>query len=160
MITIKKKRIFLGRNKEGEKFYLNLEFRRGESGISTNHETLDEYETVSFSGYLLSKYGSMDYDRGIISVGQNYEHLLRLVYPAKGFRFADICHIHNLWRTYHLNDMQSHCAHQDKAVKWDEVAPCSVTGYKAGSAWLVEPLKNETRLEILEAVKLAEVVAV
>lgn len=144
--------IFLGRNKYGEKYYLNFEVRERESGITTNHEQISNYLEVAFNGVLTSKRGSYLHQRGWVSCGQNYEHLLDITEPAKGFTLKTIREIYDLWRTYHLNDMKSHCTHQDKSVKWDEVAPCQLTGYKAGSAWLVEPISQNQIAEIMEKV--------
>lgn len=50
-----------------------------------------------------------------------------------------------IWERWHLNGMRSHCAHQDQTVAWDKVPPCESTGYRCGSAWLVEPLPLEVR---------------
>ena len=46
----------------------------------------------------------------------------------------------DLWRRWHLNNLRSHCAHQNTAIRWDAVAPCAETGYRAGEAWLIEPV--------------------
>ena len=57
-----------------------------------------------------------------------------------------------LWRDWHLNDMRAGCAHQT-IVREDGpygsrpsltlTKPCPETGYRYGSAWLVEPLTDE-----------------
>lgn len=56
------------------------------------------------------------------------------------------------WDRWHLNDMRSHCAHQDRAIPWDAVPPCEETGYRAGSAWLVEPLTVDGAEQCIAAV--------
>ena len=132
--------LFIGRNRAGEKYYLSIELRERVNGVSVEHKKLENYQELAFTGDLISKYGSLSYERGLISCGQNYEYLLEITEPAKGFNRADIRRLYELWRAYHLNDMQSHCAHQDKAIKWDSVEPCPLTGYRAGSAWLVQEL--------------------
>ena len=134
----------IGRNKEGEKFFLRVELRTDDREWQTiNHETITGATRLSMSGYGVSPRGSLEYERGVFSAGQNYEMLLDITQPAEGFTLKDVRRIYEIWRRWHLNDMNSHCAHQDKAVKWDEVAPCPLTGYKAGSAWLTESLPSE-----------------
>lgn len=56
------------------------------------------------------------------------------------------------WDRWHLNDMRSHCAHQDRAIPWDSVPPCEETGYRAGTAWLVEPLTVDGAGQCIAAV--------
>lgn len=56
------------------------------------------------------------------------------------------------WDRWHLNDMRSHCAHQDAAVPWQECPPCTETGYRAGSAWLLEPPTTAGAVQCVQAV--------
>jgi hypothetical protein len=143
----------LGRTKTGEKFYLTIELKdHAGSAVTVDHETVTGYRTMSFTGTLISKYGSIVYERGYLSGGQIYRDLLEITEPAKGFTLAGIKRIYELWQELHLNDFNSHCAHQDKAVKWDEVEPCSVTGYRAGSAWLLNPLNSDLVNETFDLV--------
>ena len=138
------KNILIGANDQGEKFFLNFSYEQeNRETLNIKHEHLNNYTKVSFSGTLVSKYGSSVYDRGIRSCGQNMDELLRITHPAKGYTLANIKEIYSLWNRYHLNDLNSHCEHQDKAIKWDEVTPCPVTGYKAGSNWLVQEITRE-----------------
>jgi hypothetical protein len=138
------KNILIGANDQGEKFFLNFSYEQeNRETLNIKHEHLNNYTKVSFSGTLISKYGSAVYDRGIRSFGQNMDELLRITHPAKGYTLANIKEIYFLWNRYHLNDLNSHCEHQDKAIKWDEVTPCPVTGYKAGSNWLVQEITRE-----------------
>ena len=138
------KNILIGANDQGEKFFLNFSYEQeNRETLNIKHEHLNNYTKVSFSGTLVSKYGSAVYDRGIRSFGQNIDELLRITHPAKGYTLANIKEIYSLWNRYHLNDLNSHCEHQDKAIKWDEVTPCPVTGYKAGSNWLVQEITRE-----------------
>lgn len=134
----------LGHTANGDKYYLTIELRHHNNTVETiRHDEMIGYKTLSFTGSLISKYGSIVYDRGIRSLGQNYGDLLDITKPAEGFTRADVERIYELWQELHLNDMQSHCAHQDRAIKWDTVDPCSVTGYRAGSAWLLNPLSED-----------------
>jgi hypothetical protein len=142
------KDLFLGRNKYGEKYYLSVELRERTNGVSVNHQVIESYQELSFTGTLIGKYGSIINYRGWVSGGQNYERLLEITEPAKGFSRANIRRLYAIWREYHLNDMQSHCEHQDKAIKWDIVEPCPITGYRAGSAWLVQELPDSIISEV------------
>jgi hypothetical protein len=152
-MNVNYKDILIGRNKEGEKFFLSVHFRENHrKATNTEHQEIDYYESVGFSGVLTTKYGSISTERGWISAGQNYEYLLEITEPAKGFTIKSIKEIYSMWREYHLNDMKSHCAHQDESVKWDIVERCEVGNYKAGSAWLVEPLPKQVQERILSLI--------
>jgi hypothetical protein len=134
----------IGRTINGEKYYLTIELKdRTNTAVTTNHESVTGYRSMSFTGTLISKYGSIVHDRGWLSGGQNSHYLLEITEPAKGFTLADIKRIYELWQELHLNDLNSHCIHQDKAVKWDQVEPCPITGYRAGSGWLLSPLNED-----------------
>lgn len=61
--------------------------------------------------------------------------------------------VRDLWRRWHLNGMRSHCAHQNEHIAWDKVAPCEVTGYKAGTAWLFEPVPADVLDMIRDAMR-------
>ena len=136
--------MLLGTNDDGEKFYLELEYEnKSRTCLNISHEPITYYTRISFRGALVSKYGSLAYDRGIRSLGQNRDELLKITNPANGHTLKSIREIHALWVKYHLNDMESHCIHQDQAIKWDEVDPCLITGYKAGSNWLVNEISGQ-----------------
>jgi len=138
------KNTLIGRTANGEKYYLTVELKDHTNTMQTvEHESVTGYRSMSFTGTLISKYGSIVYERGYLSGGQNYGYLLEITEPAKGFTLASIKRLYELWQELHLNDLQSHCSHQDKAIKWDIVEPCPITGYRAGSAWLLNPLNSE-----------------
>ena len=152
-MNVKFKDILIGRTKEGEKFFLSVHFRENyRKATNTEHEEINYYDSIGFSGVLTTKYGSIVAERGLISLGQNEQYLLEITEPAKGFTLKNIKEIHSLWTQYHLNDMKSHCSHQDKSVRWDLVERCEVGNYKAGSAWLVEPLPKQVQERILSLI--------
>jgi hypothetical protein len=143
----------IGRTINGEKFYLTIELKdHAREAQTIEHESVTGYRTMSFTGTLISKYGSIVHERGWLSGGQNYGYLLEITEPAKGFTLAGIKRLYELWQELHLNDLNSHCVHQDKAIKWDTVEPCAVTGYKAGSAWLLKPLNEDLLNETFDLV--------
>jgi len=142
----------IGHTANGDKYFLTVKVRQKEGGLSVTHEKLEGFTEISFTGVLVTKYGSVAHERGWISCGQNDRYLLDIVKPAKGFSLADIRRIYELWNEYHLGGMNSKCAHQDKNVEWDKAEPCPVTGYEAGSAWLVRDLPIGALEEIRELV--------
>lgn len=142
------KDLFLGRTKTGERYYLSIELRERTYGVSVNHQDLKHFQELAFTGVLVRKYGSISPERAWDTCGQNYEDMLKIIEPAKGFTRLDIKRIYELWQEWHLNTMQTHCSHQDKATKWDECEPCPITGYRAGSAWLVRELPESVIQEI------------
>jgi len=145
------KRVFIGRTPEGEKFYLETEVQQKEEyRTSINHEPLESFTTLSMSGVLISKYGSIARDGNWISCGQNLENLKRV----RDFRDSDyrgsVSELVSIWERWHLNDLKAKCAHQNPATSWDECEPCSASGYRAGSAWLVEEIPSEVLNRVYE----------
>ena len=146
-----KNQVFIGRNLQGEKFYLETEVILQEGAHQTiEHTTLGALTRLSMSGVLISKYGSITRDGNWVSIGQNVGELARVRnFTGSEYR-GKISEIVKIWERWHLNDTNSHCIHQDQAIKWDECPPCSETGYKAGSSWLVEELPSEVLTRIYE----------
>lgn len=138
----------IGRNKIGEKYFISVKLRDRANGVGIDHREIPEYKQLSFTGVLTSKHGSIKAERGLISLGQNYEYLNEIEFPARGFDQRKIERIAKLWSEWHLNDMRSHCVHQNQAIAWDLVDPCPITGYKAGHAWLVNPVSDDVISEI------------
>lgn len=134
----------IGKNDQGDRFYLTLEIRNNErEAITINHQKVFSYQTLSIRGEVV------EYRKQNASnLGQIRDRLSEITQPAKGFTLKDIAKINQIWEKWHLNNLQSHCAHQDMAIKWDKVDPCPLNGYKAGSAWLLNELPQEIINEI------------
>jgi hypothetical protein len=134
----------IGKNDQGDRFYLTLEIKNNEREATTiNHQKVLEYKTLSICGEVV------EYRKQNASnFGQICERLSEITQPSKGFTLKDVAKIKEIWEKWHLNDLQSHCAHQDKAIKWDQVDPCPLNGYKAGSAWLLKELPQEIINEV------------
>jgi len=138
------KKMFIGKNDQKDRFYLTLEIRDNKREATTiNHQKVLGYKTLSICGEFV-EYRK----KNASNFGQIGDRLSEITQPSKGFTLKDIARIGQIWNEWHLNDLQSHCSHQDKAIKWDQVAPCSLVGYRAGSAWLLKELPQEIINEI------------
>jgi hypothetical protein len=139
----------IGRDDAGNKYYLNAEIKpvQGES-VDIFHRPVTGSPVISMSGVIVKKYGSREFDRGWISAGQNLESFARITEFFNRWSAGDLSDILAIWREYHLNEMSTHCSHQDKAVQWNKVEPCTVTGYRAGSAWLYSPIPDSVLITL------------
>lgn len=83
------------------------------------------------------------------SLGASREPFLGVVVPAEGWTHERIEELALYGDRWHLNAMRAACSHQ--VVRYEEgrygrrpslteTRPCTRTGYRYGSAWLVEPL--------------------
>ena len=135
----------VGRDKYGERYYLNAEIKGTTHPAQTiNHETLEPGAAlITMSGHIIAK-GCRSWHSG----GQNLDQFEAITEFSNRWSAGELSEILAIWRAYHLNDLTSHCAHQDRAIKWDAVQPCSVTGYKAGSAWLYRPIPDATLITL------------
>ena len=139
----------IGRDDQGRKYYLTVAIQpvqRDAHNIS--HELITGVPVITMSGTILSKYGSITNDRGWIQGGQCLDSFNNITQYANRWSLQELQDIVAIWRGYHLNDMQTHCTHQDRAIKWDKVEPCKVTGYRAGSAWLYSPVPDSVLIEL------------
>lgn len=139
----------VGRDNMGNKYYLNIEIKplaRNVTGV--NHDIVTSGPVISMSGTILSKYGSITNNRGWIQGGQCLDSFNNIVQFNGRWNMSELSETLAIWREYHLNDMQSHCEHQDQAIKWDTVEPCAVTGYRAGTAWLYSPVPDRVLITL------------
>jgi hypothetical protein len=139
----------IGRDVAGNKYYITVEIKpvQGES-VDIFHQPVTSGPVITMSGAIVTKYGSREYDRGYISAGQNLDEFSNIVQFSNRWSARELSEILTIWREYHLNDMNSHCSHQDKAVQWDKVEPCPATGYRAGSGWLYAPVPDSVLIEL------------
>jgi hypothetical protein len=139
----------IGRDDRGNKYYLTLEIKPVQREThNIEHEIVAGVPVISMSGTVLSKYGSITHDRGWIQAGQCLDSFDNITQYANRWSALELESVLAIWRGYHLNDMKTHCVHQDQATKWDAVEPCSVTGYRAGSAWLYSPVPDSVLIEL------------
>jgi hypothetical protein len=139
----------VGRDTAGNKYHLNVEIKPMQgAGLDVNHQPVTGAPVISISGAIVSKYGSPEYDRGWLSAGQCLDAFSEITQFTNRWSAGELGDILAIWSAYHLNEMNSHCTHQDSDVKWDMVPPCSVTGYKAGSAWLYAPIPDHVLITL------------
>jgi len=141
---------YVGRTIAGDKVYLSIELRDIVSrAYSIEHKELLGYKELSISGLMVRKGGSITRDGDIYAAGQIVDTLRRVIEPAAGLSRSDIRRIVEIWDRWHLNSMRAKCAHQDNNIVWDKCDPCPITGYSAGSAWLVEEFPPSIVSELL-----------
>lgn len=140
----------IGRDIAGNKYYISVEIKpvQGNPAQDIYHQPITGAPVLSVSGVIISKYGSLVHDRGWIRAGQCLDDFKQITQFSNRWSLLNLVDILAIWREHHLNDMNSHCAHQDKAIKWDSVPPCTVTGYRAGSAWLYSPLPDSVLITL------------
>lgn len=144
------KDLYIGRIREGDRFYLRVEVRPidGGSGLTVEHEPVsDDTQELSMMGALIRKGGSITRDGDWVSCGQNVDDLRSVTHDlAPGLTPADVTELTDIWDRSHLNGLRALCAHQVMPDRvdgrlpdaWREQVPvCPVSGYRAGSAWLV-----------------------
>ena len=111
---------------------------------TTEHQWVDGLWRLSIqgevqrSGHPMAFGQTIDVLQDIISRG----------YPSPLYPTRRLVMLRDLWRDWHLNDMDAGCAHQ--AVVYEDLAgrrpsldltePCPLTGYRYGTAWLARPL--------------------
>lgn len=108
----------------------------GSTWRTVEHDPITDYLAVSFTGDHYPRWSSVPASFGQVQDCLPEGHPVRIA-----------------WHRWHLNDMRSHCAHQDRAVRWDRTPACAVSGYSCGSAWLVEPVPEGTVAELVALVE-------
>jgi len=111
------------------------ESRNGHVTVTVRMEWLtrqDEYETIAHELVRRPLDFAIMTHRGADTA--MFEHMVDY---ARGFDPARVQELARL-AAYHLPSMKAGCVHQSGVNK----APCPVTGYRWGSAWLVEPLPD------------------
>jgi len=140
---------FVGRDAAGNKYYLTAAIKSMQgAGLDVSHQPVSGAPVISMSGVIVSKYGSLIHDRAWLSAGQCLDSFNNITRYAGRWNSSELKSVLSIWGAYHLNEMNSHCEHQNSDVAWDAVEPCSVTGYKAGSAWLYAPIPDSVLIEL------------
>lgn len=138
----------VGSTEDGRLVTITIELTRQEhpdgSWQTIDHEPIQEWTRLSITGE--TKYPRR---RDVESCGQIIGALDEVTVFDRGYTADDLAWLKVFWLRWHLNDVRSHCRHQDRSVPWDVCPPCEETGYKAGHRWLVEVLPDSA----LEQVK-------
>jgi hypothetical protein len=144
-------RITIPGDRERVAVELRSEYRRGPFQ-TIDHREVPGVWRIGVSG--LAWYGN---EREPSSAGQIVEHLDSIDAPADGWTGEDVADLVKFWRRWHLNDLHAGCAHQPDATtqpgwttsdKLDNTPPCPETGYRWGTAWLVEELDADAWREV------------
>ena len=127
-----------------EKIYNNKGelIRTGSFKETINHNRIQNYTTLSISGY------SKDYCGQIQNMLTNKNIEFNLKYNVE--RIVEI------WNKWHLNDLQAGCIHMEEPVKgkewdekeWERLNKMCPLNYKYGSKWLVKNIPLEIITEI------------
>lgn len=122
------------------------------------------FHTIEFTA------SAVVYERGRdVMGGQCLDSLgdLDLGRLTTGWTKADVASLHAIWKRWHLNAMRPICAHLDRQYEKDprgygtrlridgEGTVCPFSGYKAGRAWLYDPMPEEAITEIKRLLALA-----
>lgn len=138
------------RTSDGGRVVVRLAIRtRAGTYATTNHGTVVDPVEISLQAEVYAPRARTPY-----AAGQCREELPRddrdglmqaMRYPRDALRIGRI------WDRWHLNAMQAGCDHQsptrDEAGRYS-AEPCEHTGYRYGSAWLVEPVPTEILAEL------------
>lgn len=132
-------------HKVGVRVHVRVErLERRETYEGTQHETLVRPLDLSVTTSVTSPRGT-----DMVAGGNTRDPLREVTEPSRFWTLGTLAALATLGDRWHLNGMRAGCAHQD--VVWedtglgrrpslDRTAPCPHTGYRYGSAWLVEPL--------------------
>lgn len=123
----------------------SITYKRKSVRITVHIKFNAENQRLSISG---SVYEPNRYDRWeMVGGGQCYDQLI-----ADFPRHKQAMRLVQIWKRWHLNDMNAGCEHQQK-MGWtsNKVGePCPTCGYKYGTAWLFEQVPAEI-IDELEA---------
>jgi hypothetical protein len=121
----------IGRTDDGERVWIEIEIREvSGSWQTTEHEDITGYRELSITGAVAGKYR-----KNADAWGQVIDYVRLVESPAKGIKASDITQLVKTWQRWHLNGMKAACAHQNGKSR-----DCPESGYRHGSAWLVEEL--------------------
>lgn len=123
-----------------------VKVQSGTWGTVTHGAQITDPLELSISGMYFEKGARRDNPS---SVGQISQYLDDITTPAPGWTLAEIRELRQIWDRWHLNAMNARCVHmppfedllRDEEGRASTTANvCPETGYRYGTAWLVEPL--------------------
>jgi hypothetical protein len=170
LLAFSKHDVFLGRTADGERVYVDVELWRKHSVAPHEwrkhsvapHETIEHQPVNLYTELVISGETYRKHSRYVTNVDQVDGTAAAIVDPAPGWTLEDIRDLVTIWRRYHLNGARAGCAHQviERETRYgrsvpslDKTAPCPITGYRYGHAWLVELLPAEVKARVRELVE-------
>lgn len=152
------RRMFLGWTPDKTRVYVTvkLSVQNGQFQ-TTDHRRITTVERLSFTGETYRGRSGFS-DRQMVGAGQTLGAARAVLAGrlAPGVSERDIRTLVEAWKAWHLSDMRAACAHVQPvgdsiSDRLDGTPACPHSGYRYGSAWLVEPLP-EGLVESLRAV--------
>lgn len=117
------------------------------AGMTIDHEPIAAgYTVLSITAV---GYRHRDKSDGGQRGGQAIELIRKL---ADGPLYLKRKRIADVWERWHLNNMRAGCAHQPPG-RYPDVPDCEVSGYKHGSAWLIERLPDDVVSYVLDLIE-------
>jgi len=154
-ISLYKRKILIGTDIDKNSIFVELNIQRVKTAYfkeTIAHKRIRAFEVLTLSGYAHKKYS-----RDSEYAGQIYDKLALENIKTYMIPKNTVKRIVEIWKKYHLNDMQPNCIHQ-KAFNCNvknfdllaeiETKKCPV-GYKYGSKWLVKVLPKNIKKEII-----------
>jgi hypothetical protein len=147
---------YIGRDTEGRRIFVSLEITSvtGQSQM-LDHEPIEAWDRVGIDAGAVSRS-----HRGFETAGQIID-VVRGTTPDKGssWTVGDIASLVAIWERWNLNDLHAGCEHVPTPVyrigtygrpevDLDKTPECAETGYRYGSAWLVEVVPEEVLAEV------------
>lgn len=143
---------YVGRNSDRDRVYVSARItHHGASGgqKDTDHRSVEgNYLRLSITGEV-KPYRSAY----VMSAGQVINDLADVVDPAPGWTLDDLFQLLDIWRHWHLNDMQAGCSAMPRFIpqhdyvtntdNWADRPSCPMRDYRWGDAWLVKQLPDE-----------------
>lgn len=151
-------RMFLGWTPDKTRVYVNVQLSVQNGNFqTTDHQQAETVERLSFTGEVYRGRAGHS-DRQMVGAGQ-ITGAARAVLAgrlAPGVSAGDVTTLLKAWKAWHLNDMRAACAHvkpvgDSTDDNLDRTPACPHSGYRYGSAWLVDPLP-EGLVESLRAI--------
>lgn len=153
--------VFVGTTANGERVLMTGELRTERPSETIEHEEIEAPVVLSLTSAVFK--GKKNISRNHIVSGATLEHLGKIVAPAPGFTLDEARELHAIGTRYHLNTLKAACVHmdmntperkgKDAGALLDQRIVCSKTGYRWGSAWLVEPLPAEIQVRFMQLMR-------
>lgn len=143
---------YIGRRKDGSRVFVHLKLETVGTTVkqTTAHKPVESIVRLTVSGSEVCRG-----DRSVSAGGQIRSSLNDVKIENRGWTRADVESLLTIWDAWHLNDFHADCEHMAAelatipASDYDSRngVTCPETGYRYGSAWLVEELPADVLAE-------------